>query len=108
MKKNTLNRQAIVLTGRDPLLEWARAGGLELADGFHKVFLVDFDDAYTEDQAPALIEAHAATIFEQTLDELLRNRAGWPELSVKNFRSWFDAHVSCFIIDLSSEPLEIL
>jgi hypothetical protein len=108
MRKKTVNRQAIVLIAKEPLLRWARTHGLELTDGYQKVFLVDFDDDYTHDQAPSLIEAHAMAMFEQALDELLRSTVGWPELTRQNFVDWFEPHVACFVIDLSDEPLEIM
>jgi len=106
-----VNRSAIVLTPKQPFLEWlhsvdATSSDLTLTDlGQEPTIYLIGECESDQDFISQLREAQRA-IFEDQLDGWWNDRAAWPrERTFDTFRRWFDFRLHSLVFDLCDEPL---
>lgn len=99
----TLNRHAVVLTAKRPFEQWIEEHvGAE--SGSHvAVYLVDFDDDFTDDRIEPLLRAHWEPLFRHMLADLYEK--DWPPISWETFQDWCDARVCAFVMDVGKASL---
>lgn len=100
-----VDRIAIVVKPKDPLLAWARAldgksptiDELLLSD-LGTVYLATVADAYRPEQ---VLRQHFLAIFEKELSSWHQDAATWPkQRTYWMFQEWFDVQVVGLVYDL--------
>ena len=106
-----LNRLAVVVSAKQPLVEWVRFNDpdadwitLESAADDATIYLLPQID-YPADYGP-LIAAVWASIFEDQLMQWYSDDDLWPRgRTLEMFQQWFDCKYHSTIVDLSTRPL---
>src|SRR3954471_14601143 len=107
-----LNRLAVVVTAKQPVIEWlhfhepeATDITLDVATHDPNVYLLPECDS--ENNYPHLLEESWETIFESELEQWYTDEAMWPHgRTIEMFRKWFDCKFHSMIVDLCGQPLE--
>lgn len=102
-----VNRCAVGVRGREPLLRWAEQldpAGLEEFGAEPTLYLIpEFD---TDDEQEELLREAYEVIFEQELQSWSSDPSLWPqERSYELFRDWFDVVIYPVIDDLVDDEL---
>ena len=106
-----LNRSALVVTAKQPFLDWLHGIDPDSADltlatlrEEPAVYLLAEcgDDRAFEYQ----LRKHFAVIFEEELRGWYNDPSTWPgHRTYRMFRQWFDVSVHSMVIDLTDRPL---
>ena len=108
----TINRSAIVLLPRQPILDWLNyvdpnGPSLKLDEirDDNAIYLApEFED---NRQAMRWLERNCQMIFEEKLCGWITDHAAWPEkLTWKLFQEWFDISIHSMVVDLDGGVLE--
>jgi len=105
----TLNRSAIVVTPKQPFLDWLHAtdpANVELAllelTRDPTIYLIQECD--TDDDVVEMLRDSCEEIFEEQLAGWYTDESAWPrDRGFHVFRRWFDYHHHSMVIDLSDE-----
>lgn len=110
-----VNRSAILLTPRQPFLDWADA---VYGDGARYLDIVSVhrEDARTIFLGPdgdltgdphRFITRNWSLLFETLLSDWCQDESTWPQdRSLRMFRQWFDVTVFGVVLDALKQPLE--
>ena len=102
-----LNRSAVVITSRQPYLDWTKqddtTGVAELVRREPHVYLLPAsEDAESED---AVLEDYWPHLFEALLAGWLTDERQWPPHRTRMlFTEWFDVHLYPAVEDLHLDP----
>ncbi len=109
---NTVNRTALVILVKMPMLEWINSCAYEeshkltlsqVNDEAH-TYLVDGIDDSTD--LKKIMKKHFKTIFENEMEAWITDESMWIEnISIDLFFEFFEVYASSIVHDLSSEPL---
>lgn len=108
-----LNRCAILLTPRQPYVDWANTVDdegprFELSDG-HDSATVFLGPAFgTTAEIEAWVRENADQFFSSMLDDWCPEEELWPsKRTAEMFGAWFDLRIHTIVLDTLDEPLEL-
>ena len=107
----TINRDAIVLTPKQPFLDWLHhvdptSKDITLADLATEPSIYLLPESKTDEGFRRILRKFCEDIFVEELDAWYRDQEVWPEdRSFAIFRLWFDYQHHSLLFDLSEEPL---
>jgi hypothetical protein len=104
-----VNRCAISVGAREPLLEWARqhCTAEQIAAVAEEVTLYLIPTYDTDEEAMELLQEGYAGIFEAELEFWCSDEATWPqERTLEQLLDWFEIRFFPLIVDLCSDDLE--
>lgn len=97
-----LNRCAVTVSARPPMVAWTRPFGGRVPDP--SLYLLPAWES--EEEAERVLATLFPAIFESELELWCRDRSRWPEpRSLQLFRQWFEVLPFPLVEDLGSEPL---
>ena len=107
-----INRAAVILTGKPPLVEWLNAveaqdedGALTLAEVNEDatVYLITDEDA---DHLEEWVALNYSSLFESELEDWCTDEALWPQKRSKEvFLEWFSVACHTVIFDTVGTPI---
>jgi hypothetical protein len=104
----TINRTAILVSFKEPYLEWAKnvdedaADHADILQGETSVYLVE-----SSEDGGVVITDYATEIFEHELIAWHRDEAVWPrKRDFLTFTKWFNFTIQPLIFDLEDEPID--
>jgi len=106
----TLNRSALVVTPKQPFLEWLHSIDpsshvLKMTDLRSDPSVYLFTDCSDDTELTPYLKEACEEIFEQELESWDRMEETWPkDRSFEAFRRWFDYSVHWMIFDLADHP----
>ncbi|MEB3321423.1 MAG: hypothetical protein VKI81_01210 [Synechococcaceae cyanobacterium] len=106
-----VNRCAIGLHARPPLLEWARAlcTQEQMATAAQECSIYLIPTYGSDEEAMRLLEDSYETIFEAELKLFCRDEDAWPSpLTLALFQEWFEIRFYPLVQDLCAEKLELM
>ena len=109
----TLNRSAIIVTPKQPLLEWLHSidpssHDLKITDLQSDPSVYLFPECNDDNDLTRYLKEFYEEIFEQELESWDRLEETWPrDRSFKTFQGWFDYRIHWMIFDLADQPLEL-
>ena len=109
----TLNRSAIIVTPKQPFLEWlhsidASSRDLEMADLRSDPSVYLFPECTNDNELTQHLKRACEEIFEQELESWDRLEEAWPkDRSFEAFQRWFDFSIHWMIFDFADQPLEL-
>jgi hypothetical protein len=107
----TLNRSLLVVTPKQPFLDWLHrvdptSKDITLAELTSEPSVYLFPESETDEGLMRNLRKFCAEIFVEELDAWYRDEEVWPEdRSFKVFRLWFDYKQHSLVFDLSDKPL---
>jgi len=109
----TLNRSAIIVTPKQPFLEWlhsidASSRDLEMEDLRSDPSVYLFPECTNDNELTQHLKRACLEIFEQELESWDRLEETWPkDRSFEAFQRWFDYSIHWMIFDFADQPLEL-
>jgi hypothetical protein len=107
----TLNRSALVVTPKQPFLDWLHrvdpeSQDMTLAELASEASVYLLPECETDKALSPALRKFCEEIFVEELDAWYRDEEVWPEdRSFKVFRRWFDYQHYSLVFDLSDKPL---
>jgi hypothetical protein len=107
----TLNRSALVVTPKQPFLDWLHrvdpeSKEITLAELASEPSVYLLPESETDEGVRRILRKFCEEIFVEELDAWYRDEEVWPEdRSLKVFRRWFDYQYHSLVFDLSEKPL---
>ncbi len=105
-----VNRNAVILKGKQPLVDWINSHDAEDPVGLEdvrtdcNVYLLPEMDGPSE--ASHKIEANFDVLFESELQGWYVDESMWPEnRTIKMFREWFDIEYHSMVVDVLEDPI---
>lgn len=109
----TLNRSALVVTPKQPFLEWLHSidpssHDLKMTDLRSDPSVYLFTDCSDDTELTPYLKEACEEIFEQELESWDRMEETWPkDRSFEAFQRWFDYSIHRMIFDLADHPLKL-
>ena len=109
----TLNRSAIIVTPKQPFLEWLHSidlssHDLKMTDLRSDPSVYLFPECNDDNELTRYLKEACEKIFEQELESWDRMEETWPkDRSFEAFRRWFDYSIHWMIFDLADHPLDL-
>lgn len=109
--ENTLNRSAIVVTPKQPFLDWlhttdAMSAELTLLELIWDATIYLVPECDTDEDVVEVLRDLCEEIFKEQLAGWYRDESVWPQdRSFDEFRRWFDYQHHSMMIDFCDEPL---
>jgi len=106
-----LNRMAVILFTKGPLLEWLHSidptsRDLTLRDLNLEPSVYLLTESYSDEEAARHVRRCYKAMFEAELDGWWRQRSDWPRnLTYGLFTEWFDWQYHSVVLDLAKDPL---
>jgi hypothetical protein len=106
-----LNRSALIVTPKQPFLDWLHfvdptSSDLTLQDLGKDPNIYLIPECKDDDQFANCLEQMHPSIFEDQLDGWWTDEAAWPkDRSLNSFQAWFDCRFYSMVIDLCDDPL---
>ncbi len=111
-KATLLNRYAVVITPKAPLLAWIQSRSPETADLTLREIKAEPDVyliPYKDEEAPLedALQPYFESIFEDQLFGWWTEQKDWPQnrADFKVFRQFFDYKIASMVTDLSPKPI---
>lgn len=107
----TLNRSAVIVTPKQPFLDWLRrvdptSADITMEELKSEPTLYLLPDCEDDEHMVAHVRKASARIFEDQLDGWYRDETTWPtDRSFGAFRRWFDYQAHTLMLDLCGTPL---
>lgn len=105
-----INRQLMILKPKQPLIDWnnrlSKPYPLKLENvrkDCNAYLIPELDD---EEESLAFVYDHYRNFFEEELLSWYLDARAWPELTLENFKEWFDIEFHSFVGDFLDEPIE--
>jgi hypothetical protein len=111
VKKVLLNRSAIVVTPKQPFLDWLHVADptsakLTLPDLAREPAIYLIPECETSEDVAGVLHGLCEEIFTEQLDGWYRETASWPkDRSYEVFCQWFDYQHHSMLIDLCQDRL---
>ena len=109
----TLNRSALIVTPKQPLLEWLHSidpssRDLKMADLQSDPSVYLFPECNDDSELTRHLKRACKGIYEQELENWDRLEETWPkDRSFEAFQRWFDYSTHSMIFDLADQTLEL-
>ena len=105
-----VNRSAVVVTPKQPFVDWLMAADPTSADIAPDRICVPaiylLPGCEDDKELERHVRAASKVIFEEQLDSWYRVRTRWPAVrDFKTFCLWFDYRTDALLLDLCDEPL---
>jgi hypothetical protein len=107
----TLNRSAVVVKPKQPLLDWLHAADptsqdLSLRDLVREPTIYLFPECDTQAELDDALRERCEEIFTQQLAGWFNDETTWPQdRALEVFRRWFDFQYHSMLVDLCDDPL---
>ena len=108
-----VNRSAIIVTPKQPFLEWLHSidpssRDLKMADLRSDPSVYLFPECNDDSELTRLLKRACKGIFEQELESWDRLEETWPkDRTFDAFHGWFDCRIHWMIFDLADQPLKL-
>jgi len=106
----TLNRSAVVVTLKQPFLDWLHGAdptSLDLAlEDISEPTIYLLPDCEDDRELVAHLRNYCGTIFQEELDGWFRDQSKWPaDRDFRTFSLWFEYRAHTLLLDLCDSPL---
>ncbi len=108
---DTIDRNAIVVKGRQPYIDWANTvfdDDVKIEEAKHEnnIYLLHEKDSIEEVIEWLKTKKNFDEIFTNELNDWCTDEKTWPQKrDYKTFIKWFDVEVSTMILDLEDDPV---
>ena len=109
----TLNRSAVIVTPKQPFLDWLHSidpssRDLKMTDLRSDLSVYLFPECKDDHELRRHLKVASEEIFEQELESWDRVKETWPrDRSFGAFQRWFDYSIHRMIFDLAHQPIEM-
>lgn len=106
----TISRTVLVVTPKDPYIQWANSiddnePKIDPDSLHHSAYLIP--ESYHEYNYENFLKKHFRIILEEELNAWMADPDVWPDdISYRKFLDWFEIRACDSVIDLSDEPIE--
>ena len=104
-----INRQAVILTPKQPYIDWVRKVSIGDKYSFegHVNVIYLISETSDKDDAIAILRRKSKTIFETELSSWVVFENAWPiQRGWKTFNKWFSFNIIEIVYDIAIEGLE--
>lgn len=107
-----LNRSAIILTPKQPYIDWANSfedgPRFELKDEHDELPVFLGPDMDTTEEVEAFVNKNFDFFFEYELEGWCTDESLWPKRRTRGmFREWFSVRIHTMVEDVVDAPLEL-
>ena len=111
---NMINRNMLLAIPKKPLIDWAmnvykdKTDSEErLFESFTTAFLIETDHkGLSANDLSRLRKKYYEDVFEQSLEAWCTDQRTWPDITLLNFKEWFELKVVEEVWDLGEEPID--
>lgn len=103
---DVINRHAVVVKPRQPLLDWINALYPDLREDGSETSVYLIKSQFSREDAEKWLKRHFNKIFENELIGRHTDENDWPQKKTyKVFKEWFDIEIHEQVVDMEDEPI---
>ena len=103
---DTVNRSAIAIKPKQPLLDWINGLYPDMIEDGSETTVYLVKEKYDVGELENWLKRNFKDIFENELNERHTDEADWPQKrNYKLFKEWFDTEIHTMVVDIEESPL---
>ncbi len=106
-----INREAVILKGKQPLVDWINSNDPEnpvtLPDVREENTVILLPECRDKQEAVTIIESNFEVLFFGEIEGWIAEESLWPkDVTIETFRAWFDVEYHSMVFDALEEDIE--